>query len=148
MGGAEIARRQTMHQGQVPLHTIRADIDYGFTEARTTLGRIGVKVWIYRGDIHPEPKVEEKPAEPAVSEKEKVAPPAEIEEKEPKPATRRRTRPAPTAEPEEKPAEPVVSEKEKVTPPAEIEEKEPKPATRRRTRPAPTAEPEEKDVTA
>ena len=102
LGGAEIARRQTMHQGQVPLHTIRADIDYGFTEARTTLGRIGVKVWIYRGDIHPEPKVEEKPAEPAVSEKEKVAPPAEIEEKEPKPTTRRRTRPAPAAEPEEK----------------------------------------------
>ncbi|GAH48335.1 unnamed protein product, partial [marine sediment metagenome] len=43
LGGAEIARRQIMHQGQVPLHTLRADIDYGFTEARTTLGRIGVK---------------------------------------------------------------------------------------------------------
>jgi len=67
LGGAEIARRQTMHQGRVPLHTLRADIDYGFTEARTTLGRIGVKVWIYRGDIRPEPKVEEMPAEPVVS---------------------------------------------------------------------------------
>jgi len=66
LAGAEIARRQNMHQGQVPLHTLRADIDYGFTEAHTTLGRIGVKVWIYKGDILPEPKVvevEEVPAE-------------------------------------------------------------------------------------
>jgi small subunit ribosomal protein S3 len=66
LGGAEIARRQMMHQGQVPLHTIRADIDYGFTEAHTTLGRIGVKVWVYKGDILPEPKeaeIEETPAE-------------------------------------------------------------------------------------
>jgi small subunit ribosomal protein S3 len=56
LGDAEIARRQTMHDGQVPLHTLRADIDYGFTEARTTLGRIGVKVWIFKGEILPEPK--------------------------------------------------------------------------------------------
>ncbi len=71
LGGAEIARRQTMHEGQVPLHTIRADIDYGFTEARTTLGRIGVKVWIYKGDILPEPRaqvVEEEAAELAAGE--------------------------------------------------------------------------------
>ena len=71
LGNAEIARRQTSHQGQVPLHTLRADIDYGFTEARTTLGRIGVKVWIYKGQILPElkaPEVEEKPAEAAVAE--------------------------------------------------------------------------------
>ncbi len=57
LGGAEIARRQTMHQGRVPLHTLRADIDYGFTEAHTAMGLIGVKVWIYKGDILPEPKV-------------------------------------------------------------------------------------------
>ncbi|MFC2047291.1 30S ribosomal protein S3, partial [Chloroflexota bacterium] len=57
LGGAEIARRQVIHEGRVPLHTLRADIDYGFTEARTSLGRIGVKVWIYRGDILPEPKI-------------------------------------------------------------------------------------------
>jgi small subunit ribosomal protein S3 len=69
LGGAEIARRQIMHDGQVPLHTLRADIDYGFTEARTKLGRIGVKVWIYRGDILPEPKVEApEEAEPEVAE--------------------------------------------------------------------------------
>ena len=59
LGGVEIARREVMHQGQVPLHKMRADIDYGFTEAHTTLGRIGVKVWIYKGDILPEAKAEE-----------------------------------------------------------------------------------------
>ncbi len=59
LGGAEIARRLTMHEGQVPLHTLRADIDYGFVEARTTMGRIGIKVWIYKGDVLPEKKKEE-----------------------------------------------------------------------------------------
>lgn len=54
LGGAEIARRETLHQGQVPLHTLRADIDYGQVEARTAMGRIGVKVWVYRGEILPE----------------------------------------------------------------------------------------------
>ncbi len=53
LGGAEIARRLIMHEGQVPLHTLRADIDYGFTEAHTTMGRIGVKVWIYKGNVLP-----------------------------------------------------------------------------------------------
>jgi len=56
LGGAEIARRVTFHEGRVPLHTLRADIDYAFCEARTQLGRIGVKVWIYKGDILPEAK--------------------------------------------------------------------------------------------
>ena len=56
LGGAEIARRQKEREGQVPLHTMRADIDYGFAEAHTTMGLIGVKVWIYKGDILPEPK--------------------------------------------------------------------------------------------
>ncbi|MFC1953016.1 30S ribosomal protein S3 [Chloroflexota bacterium] len=59
LGGAEIARRLTMAEGQVPLHTLRADIDYGFIEARTAMGRIGVKVWIYKGDILPDVKEEE-----------------------------------------------------------------------------------------
>jgi small subunit ribosomal protein S3 len=54
LGGAEIARTQTVHEGRMPLHTLRADIDYGFTEARTIMGRIGVKVWVYRGEILPE----------------------------------------------------------------------------------------------
>jgi small subunit ribosomal protein S3 len=59
LGGIEIARREKVMQGRVPLHTIRADIDYGLAEARTAMGRIGVKVWIYKGDIIPEPKVVE-----------------------------------------------------------------------------------------
>ena len=51
LGGAEIARKETYHEGTIPLQTIRADIDYGFTEAATTYGRIGVKVWIYKGEV-------------------------------------------------------------------------------------------------
>ena len=54
LGGAEIARRETMHDGRLPLHTLCADIDYGFAEAATTMGNIGVKVWIYKGNILPE----------------------------------------------------------------------------------------------
>ena len=56
LGGIEIARREKVMQGRVPLHTLRADIDYGLAEARTAMGRIGVKVWVYKGDILPEPK--------------------------------------------------------------------------------------------
>ncbi len=51
LGGAEIARSEHYHEGTIPLQTIRADIDYGFAEAHTTYGRIGVKVWIYRGEV-------------------------------------------------------------------------------------------------
>ena len=51
LGGAEIARTESYHEGTIPLQTIRADIDYGFAEAATTYGRIGVKVWIYKGEI-------------------------------------------------------------------------------------------------
>ncbi len=51
LGGAEIARAESYHEGTIPLQTIRADIDYGFAEAATTYGRIGVKVWIYRGEV-------------------------------------------------------------------------------------------------
>jgi small subunit ribosomal protein S3 len=53
LGGSEMARIDNEKDGKVPLHTLRADIDYGFTEAKTTYGHIGVKVWIYRGDILP-----------------------------------------------------------------------------------------------
>lgn len=54
LGGAEIARTETLHQGQVPLHKLRANIDYGLAEAHTVMGCIGVKVWIYKGDVLPE----------------------------------------------------------------------------------------------
>jgi small subunit ribosomal protein S3 len=53
LGGADIARSESYNEGTVPLHTLRADIDYGTAEAHTTYGRIGVKVWIYRGEILP-----------------------------------------------------------------------------------------------
>ncbi|MDI6812565.1 MAG: 30S ribosomal protein S3 [Desulfitobacteriaceae bacterium] len=57
LGGAEIARTEWYNEGKVPLHTLRADIDYGFAEANTTYGKIGVKVWIYKGEILPAKKV-------------------------------------------------------------------------------------------
>ncbi|MBO8172769.1 MAG: 30S ribosomal protein S3 [Bacillaceae bacterium] len=56
LGGADIARSEGYSEGTVPLHTIRADIDYGTAEAHTTYGRIGVKVWIYRGEVLPKAK--------------------------------------------------------------------------------------------
>jgi len=66
LGGQEIARSETLRQGQMPLHKLRANIDYGFTEAHTIMGRIGLKVWIYKGDIMPE--VKEKSATAETSE--------------------------------------------------------------------------------
>ena len=155
LGDAEIARRQTMHQGQVPLHTLRADIDYGFTEARTTLGRIGVKVWIYKGEILPEPKIMEaeeisaelavgkeaeaelaiaaepieKPTEPVAAETVEAAPEAKPEEKPTK--AKRVRKKAAAAEPEEKPAEPVAAEIAEAAPEAKPEKK-PVRATRSR----------------
>ncbi|HOJ48369.1 MAG TPA: 30S ribosomal protein S3 [Bacillota bacterium] len=56
LGGAEIARTEHYHEGTIPLQTLRADIDYGFYEANTTYGKIGVKVWIYKGEVLPEVK--------------------------------------------------------------------------------------------
>ncbi|MGA2805394.1 MAG: 30S ribosomal protein S3 [Acidimicrobiales bacterium] len=61
LGGSEMARKESYREGRVPLHTLRADIDYGFREAKTSTGRIGIKVWIYKGDILPyKTSVEEK----------------------------------------------------------------------------------------
>jgi len=133
LGNAEIARRQTSHQGQVPLHTLRADIDYGFTEARTTLGRIGVKVWIYKGVILPEPKVmevEEGPAELAVGEGIEAAPSVEPEEK-PVEAVAESAEAAPAAKPAKKPAKPRAPRGAKATATAESKEKPAKPAARK-----------------
>jgi small subunit ribosomal protein S3 len=134
LGGAEIARRLNMHEGQVPLHTLRADIDYGFTEAHTIMGRIGVKAWIYKGEILPEVKeeAEEAPAE-AVAE----APPVAVEEK---PATaavpEEKAKIAPSAppEPEKVAAEAAVTTVSETPPAAGAEKKPARPAVRRRTR--------------
>ncbi|NBU55865.1 MAG: 30S ribosomal protein S3 [Acidimicrobiia bacterium] len=66
LGGAEMSRTEWYREGRVPLHTLRADIDYGFREARTSSGRVGVKVWIYRGDILPyKPQTDDKIAREA-----------------------------------------------------------------------------------
>ena len=56
LGGADIARTEHYHEGSIPLQTLRADIDYGFAEAKTTYGRLGVKVWVYKGQRLPKPK--------------------------------------------------------------------------------------------
>ncbi|MGE5626837.1 MAG: 30S ribosomal protein S3 [Solirubrobacterales bacterium] len=63
LGGAEIARTEQYHEGTIPLQTLRADIDYGFAEADTTYGKIGVKVWVYKGEVLPTKKVVEKQEE-------------------------------------------------------------------------------------
>ena len=56
LGGADIARSESYNEGTIPLQTIRADIDYGFAEADTTYGKVGVKVWIYKGEVLPSKK--------------------------------------------------------------------------------------------
>jgi small subunit ribosomal protein S3 len=144
LGGAEIARRLTMHEGQVPLHTLRADIDYGFVEAHTTMGRIGVKVWIFKGEVLPEPKEEEveevipEPVAEVVAAEALPEPVAEVSVEE--------TLPEPVAEVEveEAPPEPVTEESIEEIPPVEAEEKPTKPRTRRKsTKAATSVEPEE-----
>ena len=165
LGGVEIARRQMMHQGRVPLHTLRADIDYGFTEARTTLGRIGIKVWIYRGDVLPEveelaaeevaiepaagvvteakpaavKEVAAKPAKEAAAAKAEAAPAAEVE-KPAKPTVKRVTKAKPAAVKEvaAKPAKEVAEAKAEAAPAAEAE-KPAKPKAKRVTKAKPAA---------
>lgn len=68
LGGAEIARSEWYSEGKVPLHTLRADVDYGFAEANTTYGKIGIKVWVNRGEIMPAAK--QRPKQKAVEEAE------------------------------------------------------------------------------
>ncbi len=107
LGGSEMSRRESTMEGRVPLHTIRANIDYGQAEAATTFGRIGVKVWIYKGEMLPE-KAEKAPAEAKAPE---AKPAAEAPEAKPaaeapeaKPAAEA-TEATPAAEaPEAKPA--------------------------------------------
>jgi small subunit ribosomal protein S3 len=64
LNGIEIARTEWYREGRVPLHTLRADIDYGFSEAKTTYGIIGVKVWVYKGDANSQQEVAAAAAEP------------------------------------------------------------------------------------
>jgi small subunit ribosomal protein S3 len=75
LGGAEMSRRAVEMDGQVPLHTLRADIDYGLAEARTGFGQIGVKVWIYKGQILPKAETDEAPVVEASGPAQAVEPP-------------------------------------------------------------------------
>jgi small subunit ribosomal protein S3 len=149
LGDAEIARRQTMHDGQVPLQTLRADIDYGFTEARTGMGRIGVKVWINKGEILPEPRepeVEEMPTEMAAEAEPAAVEPIIEEAAEPvaAEATEAAAEAIPEAEPE-KAAEPVAAETTEATAQEKPAGAPAKPAARRKkaeaTEPEKAAEP-------
>jgi small subunit ribosomal protein S3 len=58
LGGSDMARRETQREGQIPRHTLRADIDYANVEALTTFSKVGIKVWVYKGEILPKPKEE------------------------------------------------------------------------------------------
>ena len=130
LGGSDMSRRDQQMEGRVPLHTLRADVGYGTAEARTTLGRIGVKVWIYKGDVIPErmappASAAEKEAVPSAAEKEAVPSAAEKEavpsaaEKEAVPSAAEKeavpTAPAPAAEPASEGEGPTAAE----SPPAE-----------------------------
>ncbi len=159
LAGAEIARREMTHEGQVPLHTLRADIDYGFTEARTAMGRIGVKVWIYKGDILPEPKMVEvkaeaveAKAEPVEVKAEAVEAKAEAVEVKAEPVEAKAEAVEVKAEAVETKVEPVETTAEAV----ETETKPTKPKTKRtrsaasksvKAEPSASAEEEEKDGT-
>ncbi|MGD9702779.1 MAG: 30S ribosomal protein S3 [Acidimicrobiia bacterium] len=105
LGGAEMSRTEWYREGRVPLHTLRADIDYGFREARTSSGRVGVKVWIYKGDILPyKPQSDDKvirEAAMAVGETSGAAAPRKVVSS----ASRR-----PAAEPAEVEAAPLLKE--------------------------------------
>ena len=76
LGGAEMSRRETEKDGRVPLHTLRADVDFGQAEARTPFGRIGVKAWIYRGDVVPERRLAPEEPEAGASTPEPAIAPA------------------------------------------------------------------------
>ena len=85
LGGADIARTEKAMEGRVPLHTLRADIDFSIAEAATDFGRIGVKVWIFKGEVLPAPKEDEEeiaPIEVTVSAEEEVTPDAAAAESE------------------------------------------------------------------
>jgi small subunit ribosomal protein S3 len=103
LGGAEMSRRETVMEGRVPLHTIRADIDFGRAEAHTTFGRIGVKVWIYKGESHEERpvRVESRPVE---AEEAPAPAPAQAAVESPAPAAPPEPVASPAAEPETKEA--------------------------------------------
>jgi small subunit ribosomal protein S3 len=119
LGGAEMSRKEWYREGRVPLHTLRADVDYGLAEARTTFGRIGVKVWIYKGDILPYKSAAEdkiaKEAAMAVGETAGQAPGRRVVS-----AGGGRRRPAASETPTEAPAEAPAAGEEPAEPVREL----------------------------
>jgi small subunit ribosomal protein S3 len=110
LGGAEMSRSEFYREGRVPLHTLRANIDYGFYEARTTFGRIGVKVWIYKGDVV-QSRAEREAAEAALRAAQRARPARPTRTERPTRATNSRRDGGtgePTAAVAEPAAEPVV----------------------------------------
>src|SRR6187200_3375655 len=105
LNGVEIARREWYREGRVPLHTLRADIDYGFSEARTTYGVIGIKVWVYKGEIVPKGETALLPAAPATPAPAPEAPSEPKRAKKPFPKAGAKRGPArPRADGDRKPA--------------------------------------------
>lgn len=134
LGGADIARQEKAMEGRVPLHTLRADIDYNIAEAATEFGRIGIKVWIYKGDIVPEPA--EIQAEPAAQPD---LPPIQVNvSNQPPPAPQpAQAAPQPAqAAPQVVPAAPATPPAQPVAPPPAAPVAAPPPA-----QPAPAAPP-------
>jgi small subunit ribosomal protein S3 len=122
LGGSEMARTEWYREGRVPLHTLRADIDYGFREAKTTYGRIGVKVWIYKGDILPYKHTDEqkiaKEAALAVGETAGDAPRRVVSTRPAAPVAPAAPAPAPAPAPADTaaPADPAVESEEEIKP--------------------------------
>ena len=117
LGGSEMSRRESTMDGRVPLHTLRADIDYGMAEAHTTFGRIGVKVWIYKGELLPEKrKVEDEETPADEAPKPAAAAPAPAVAKAP--AAAPSVTETPAAAPAAPAAVPATTEPPAATPPA------------------------------
>ena len=142
LGGSDMGRVDTERQGRVPLHTLKADVDYGTSEAKTTLGRIGVKVWIYKGDKIAEERERLRAAAQAAAAEEAeaaeggTAAPAEAEAGAP-PAAEAKEAPEPAAEA-------APAEKEPAAEPQPAAEE--KPATAKE--PPPEVKAEESDASA
>ncbi|MDX6253847.1 MAG: small subunit ribosomal protein [Frankiales bacterium] len=116
LGGAEMSRSEFYREGRVPLHTLRANIDYGFYEARTTFGRIGVKVWIYKGDVV-QSRAEREAAEAALRAAQRARPARPTRTERPARPTNSR-RDGGTGVPAAEPTEAVESNPEALTAPA------------------------------
>ena len=129
LNGIEIARTEWYREGRVPLHTLRADIDYGFGEAKTTYGVIGIKVWVYKGEVMP--KNEAQGAQAAATAPEEPASPKKAKKPAPRPAGRRTAaRDKPEGE-AKKSARPRAAKKEESAPAAK-----PKTSVKRTRKPA------------